>query len=264
MGLFLASLAFVPAAALGAWIGSAAAILVSVAVAAVAFVGVLVFAVFDAWRLARRNGPGYALRDYNNALVYAAFILIGMTYPWGGVFLVRQHLLEAFLIPTASMAPTILPGDRVLANKLEYDLREPERFDVVVFRVPEHPRRQYIKRLIGLPGDTVEVRDGRLRINDQEVLQQPAPAAPPPGSRGEVRWESREGSTHRVLVGDGQANDNLPATAVPSGSYLVLGDHRDRSRDSRHFSFISRADLIGEAQCIYYPALTWRRLGRVE
>jgi signal peptidase I len=263
MGLFLASLVFAPAAVFAAWIGSAPAILISMAAALAAYIAVLVFAVADAWRIARRAGPEYVLRDYNNAVVYAAFVLIGVTYPWAGVYFVRDRVLEAFLIPSASMAPTIHPGDRLLVNKLEYVFRKPERFDVVVFRVPDNSQQRYVKRIIGLPGDMVEVIDGRVRLNGQEALQEPAPEPPPAGSQGAIRWESRDGRSHRVLVGDGDAED-LPATPVPAGAYFVLGDNRDRSRDSRHFSFIPAADLVGEAQCIYFPALAWRRLGAIQ
>jgi signal peptidase I len=264
MGLFLASLVFVPAAALAAVTGYAAAILVALGAAIGVYLAVLLFAVLDARSIARRAGKDYRLRDYNNGLVYAAFVLIGLTYPWGAAHLVRQHVLEAFLIPTASMAPSILPGDRLLVNKLEYAIRSPQRFDVIVFRAPENPQQRFVKRIIGLPGDTVEVQASRVRINGQDVLQQPAPLSPPLGSQGEIRWESRDGRTHPVLIGDGEASGDLPATPVPPGAFLVLGDNRDRSRDSRHFSFVPEADVIGEAQCIYYPALTWERFGAIE
>jgi signal peptidase I len=264
MGLFLGSLIFAPAAVIAAWIGSASAILIALTAALICYLAVLLFSVIDAWRIARRSGPEYVVRDYNNAVVYAAFVLIGITYPWAGVYFVRERVLEAFYIPTASMAPTVLAGDRLLVNKLEYELREPERFDVVVFRVPGNSQRRYIKRIIGLPGDTVEVIDGRVRVNGQEALQQTAPDAPPPGSRGKMRWESRDGRSHLVLVGDGDAAEDMAPTPIPAGAYFVLGDNRDRSRDSRHFSFVAAADLVGEAQCIYFPALTWRRLGALE
>jgi signal peptidase I len=264
MGLFLGSLVFAPAAVIAAWLGSAPAILAAIPAALVCYLGVLLLAVADSWRLARQAGTEYVLRDYNNRVVYAAFIVIGLTYPWAGVYLVRERVLEAFYIPSASMAPTILRGDRVLVNKLEYELRAPERFDVVVFRAPEKSQQRYIKRIIGLPGDTVEVIGGRVRVNGQETLQEPAAETPPPGSQGETRWESRDGRSHRVLIGDGEAAHDLEPTAVPAGAYFVLGDNRDRSRDSRHFSFVWKGDLVGEAQCIYYPALNWMRIGGIE
>jgi signal peptidase I len=191
-------------------------------------------------------------------------IVIGLTYPWGAAYVVRDRLLEAFLIPSASMAPTILPGDRVLVNKLEYRLREPHRFDVVVFRVPENPQQRFIKRLIALPGDEVEIKAGRVRVNGRELPQQAAPLPPPPGASGEMRWETFDGKTHRLLTGDGEAREDLPPQVVPPHAYFVLGDNRDRSRDSRHFSFIPAANLVGEAQCIYFPALAWDRLGALE
>jgi signal peptidase I len=263
MGLFLASLAFAPAAIFAAWFGSSLAILISLSAALACYVIVLLFAVIDAWRIARR-GAGYRLRDYNNGLVYAAFVLIGVTYPWAAVYFLRDRVFEAFYIPTASMAPTIQAGDRVLVNKLEFVFREPERFDVVVFRVPDNAEQRYIKRIIGLPGDTVEVIDGRVRINGQEALQEPDESPPPPGSQGEMRWESRDGRSYRVLVGDGEEAGDLPPTPVPAGAYFMLGDNRHRSRDSRHFSFVAADYLVGEAQCIYFSSLTWRRLGAIE
>jgi signal peptidase I len=264
VALLLASLVFVPAAALAAWSSSPNVILASMGLAVAAYMAVLLFAVVDAWRLAARIGENYTLRDYNHGLVYGALILIGVTYPWGAAYIVRDRLLEAFLIPSASMAPTILPGDRVLVNKLEYRLREPHRFDVVVFRVPDNSGQRFIKRLIGLPGDQVEVKAGRVLINGQELPQQAAPLPPPPGASGEVRWETHDGRIHRLLAGDGDAAADLPPQTVPPHAYFVLGDNRDRSHDSRHFSFVPAADLVGEAQCIYYPAMAWERLGALE
>jgi signal peptidase I len=264
MGLFLASLVFVPAAALAAWSGGAAAMLVALLLAVAVYLGVLFFAVFDAWRIARQAGNEYQLRDYNNHLVYAVLILIGVTYPWGAAMFVRERLLEAFVVPSASMSPTILPGDRILANKLEYQLRDPQRFDVVIFRVPDNPQQRYVKRLVGLPGETVEVKDGRVRINGEELPQQPAPTPPPPGAQGEIRWETRDGRTHQVLVSDNRDGDDMPPQTVPPHAYFVLGDNRNLSRDSRHFSFVPAGDLVGEAQCLYLPALSWSRLGAVE
>jgi signal peptidase I len=266
MGLFLASLLFVPLVGLGVVWGSAIAVQTTLFIAISSYLVVLVIASIDAWRISRSAGREYVLRDYNHLLVYGVFVLIGITYPWFAAYVVREFFIEAFVVPSASMAPTVLPGDHILASKLEYRLRSPQRFDIIVFRLPGSPERRYIKRLIGLPGDTVEVKNGRIRINGQDVAQEPVRSEPREQFNGEIRWEMQGGRSHRVIIGDhenGKSGEEFPPSVVPHGSYFVLGDNRDRSRDSRQFSFVPGPNVVGKVQCIYWPAQSWQRSGPI-
>lgn len=155
---------------------------------------------------------------------------------WAGVvggallaaFLVKTFLLQAFYIPSPSMAPTLHVNDRVLVNKLSYDLHGVGRGDIVVFRSPQpSPERDLIKRVVGLPGDTVEARGGTVRVN-QEVLEEP------------------------YLEPEVHTTDFGPVTLEP-GDYWVMGDNRPNSSDSRVFGAIEESDIVGRAFVRVWP-----------
>jgi len=131
------------------------------------------------------------------------------------------------------MQPTLLKGDRILVNRRIYKSAEPKRGDVVVFRSPVDPKLFYISRLAGLPGERIEIRDGKLLI-DGKATAYPSGKNP-------------------LYVNRGPYGEQGKPVTVPAGHYYVLGDNSPKSRDSRYFGFISRESLIGEAYKIYYP-----------
>lgn len=162
-------------------------------------------------------------------------------------------------IPSSSMRPTLLEGDRVLVNRLAFDLKlplttvalahlgDPARGDVITFRSPVDDTR-LIKRVIGLPGDVVEMRGRVLAINGHVASYAAAgPASGPAGSR--LLSESIEGHAHTIRwdAGSGAIDSFWPVT-VPPDHFLVLGDNRDHSADSRYFGFVPRHLLIGRAE----------------
>jgi signal peptidase I len=140
--------------------------------------------------------------------------------------LVMVSVAQAFQVEQYSMEPTLLPHDRVLVNKFLYRLRPPQRGDIIVLRYPRDPTRNYIKRIVGLPGDTLELRGGRLLINGMPVEEQYLNGTP---------------------TGD------YGPEQVPSDSLFVLGDNRNNSEDSRAFGFLKRDLVVGEAVLIYWP-----------
>src|SRR6185295_18101 len=155
--MFLGSLLFAPALVVAALLPPATIVLVGLILALVTVLGVYVFSVVDAFRLARRGSDLFQSMDYNHPLVYALFILVGLTYSSGGLYFIRSNVFEAFVIPTDSAVPTLLPGDRILVNKTTYQGRFVRRGDEVAFRVPSEGAN-WVKRVIALPGDTVEVK----------------------------------------------------------------------------------------------------------
>jgi len=185
------------------------------------------------------------------------------------VLLFRSFLFEPFKIPSGSMIPTLLIGDFIVVNKFAYGLRlpvvnrkilsvgEPERGDVVVFRYPVDPRINFIKRTVGLPGDTITYRDKQLFINGEPVSTV---------SRG--RYASSEikcdtpradalrleetlgGVTHDILLHENSGSRNQQ-WVVPEGHYFVMGDNRDRSNDSREWGFVPESHLMGRAVGIW-------------
>jgi len=135
-------------------------------------------------------------------------------------------IVQAFFIPSRSMQPTLEPGDRILVNKFIYRFHEPQRGDVIVFKFPLDPSRDFIKRVIGLPNDKIEIKEGILYINDKEQ-KEPYLAEFFPGNYGPYH--------------------------VPPHNLFVLGDNRGNSEDSRFWGALPRENVVGQAMVIYWP-----------
>ena len=154
---------------------------------------------------------------------------------------IRTFIMAPFKIPSGSMHPTLVEGDRILVNKFMYHFREPHRGDIVVFRYPDDPRRPFIKRLAAVGGDTVELRDGHIIVNGQPV------AGAEIFSTNRYYNQGTYGQEHQVVQ-------------VPPGNYYVLGDNSLSSHDSRFWGFVPKRLLIGQAMCIFWPFTRWRVL----
>lgn len=181
---------------------------------------------------------------------------------------IRAFVVQAFKIPSGSMIPTLLVGDRLLVSKFSYGLRSPfsnkilietgapQRGEVAVFIFPEDPSKDFIKRIIGLPGDKVEIRQKKLYINDQEIPE------------AYVRHDPDQ-TLDFFLPNRG----NYGPTVVPADNYFVMGDNRDHSNDSRSWGMVSRDLLRGRAWRLYWSrdvesddlsywqSIRWSRMG---
>ncbi len=266
--LFLASLMFIPLVVLAALLPPATPILAALLLTALIVLAAYVYAVAAAYRSAGKLREHYQAREYNRPLIYVLFLLVGILYSAGGAWYL-PHVFEAFYLPTQSMAPTFLEGDHVLADKIAYRKAMPKRGDVVIFRVPNKPGLTWIKRVIGLPGDTVEVKDSEVFVNGKRLERDRVPASN--FSRitglpeGAVFVENNAGSRYLILIGKEKVQD-YPKTKVPEGGFFVLGDHRDRSLDSRdpELGFVPLGNILGNVPYIYYPAGSWDRFGAVQ
>jgi signal peptidase I len=197
------------------------------------------------------------------------------------VLILRSFVAEPFRIPSASMMPNLLQGDFILVNKFDYGLRlpvantkffklgEPKRGDVVVFRfpgyTPEDPDKgiDYIKRVIGLPGDVVEVQDNRVTLNGKPLAYEPIGAYVGSGSGlsmtgADLLKEALPGHGHTMLEwpGDSESRRNGTWTVEP-GHYFVMGDNRDNSADSRYWGFVPEQNLVGRAMFIWLNCEGW-------
>jgi signal peptidase I len=264
--MFLGSLLFAPVIVAAALLPPATVVLVGLIFALLAVLGVYVYAVVDAFRLARRGRDHFHPRDYNHPLVYALFLLVGLMYPASVLYFIRGSVFEAFRIPTASAAPTLLPGDRVLVNKTTYQRRFVRRGDEVVFRVWSEPGLIWVKRVIALPGDTVEVKNNEVFVNGLKLPREPEPRASLGAAaqeiKGELFEETNSSRRYRILfAADTKPLPDYPQAKVPDGACFVLGDNRNNSRDSRTMGFVALGDVLGEVQYRYWPAATWTRFG---
>ena len=204
------------------------------------------------------------------------------------VFLLRSFLVEPFKIPSGSMIPTLLIGDFILVNKYTYGIRlpvvnvklleldSPRRGDVMVFRYPADTSLDYIKRVVGLPGDRVEYRDKSLTVNGKAVPRQPMAEYQ---SRERLQYfprylESFDGAGHEIILekeapgfvsrgmdfrhsANCDYNSGGLACTVPPGHYFVMGDNRDNSSDSRVWGFVPDENIVGKAFFI------WLNLGEL-
>ncbi|HEY2928455.1 signal peptidase I [Piscinibacter sp.] len=208
------------------------------------------------------------------------------------VFLLRSFLFEPFKIPSGSMIPTLLVGDLILVNKFHYGVRlpvinkkivanhDPQRGDVMVFRYPEDPSVDYIKRVVGVPGDEVSYRNQQLFVNGALAETQPRPDFFNEDSlRFEKEYVEKLGNAeHRILVDRQRQSyitvpDNFPlkencrysaegvTCKVPAGHYFMMGDNRDNSRDSRFWGFVPDENIVGKAFFVWMNFGNLKRIG---
>ena len=156
--------------------------------------------------------------------------------------IIRTFVVQAFKIPSGSMLPTLQIGDKLFVNKYVYRFEPPKRGDIIVFRYPVDPKKDFIKRLVGLPGETVEIHDGKIYVGGK-ALEDPA-------SFGKVYYYN-----HDPYGGPGEK------IKVPENAYYVLGDNSANSTDSRFWGFVPKKNLLGKAVFRWWP-LT--RLCRVD
>ena len=164
-----------------------------------------------------------------------------MSWVWAiiAVLIIRQFFIQAFVIPSESMKPTLKIHDRLLANKIIYKIRQPHRWEVIIFKCPEDPKKYFVKRLVGLPGETVEIKNGHVYINGV-CMQYPDYIKTP------LYYYNDE---------DGDFGVN-GETKIPEGAFYTLGDNSINSKDSRYWGFVPEKNLVGKALFIYWPP--WR------
>lgn len=197
------------------------------------------------------------------------------------VFVLRSFLVEPFQIPSSSMVPTLEVGDYILVNKFTYGIRlpvvrtkvlalnEPQRGDVMVFFPPHMNDTYYIKRVIGLPGDTITYRDKRLAINGVPVDEETLAVIPEGSYRYQVGLETLGEDTHLM-----QVNESRPArdfsVKVKPGHYFMMGDNRDNSSDSRVWGQVPEKDIVGKAFAVWmhwdslFSIPSFSRVGLIE
>lgn len=183
------------------------------------------------------------------------------------VLILRSFIVEPFRIPSGSMMPTLLHGDFILVNKFSYGVRlpvlhtqliangQPQRGDVIVFRYPQQPSLDYIKRVVGLPGDIVEYKNKKLFINNQRMPQVKLGVFTGQGRDAAMtgalqKLEKLPAIDHQILL-DQRRHSINGRWQVPPGEYFVMGDNRDNSNDSRYWGTVPEQNLVGQAFFIW-------------
>ncbi len=212
------------------------------------------------------------IREYAEALVIA--IVLALT--------IRVFVVQAFKIPSGSMIPTLLIGDHILVSKLAYgfqlpkdcefqvsfppvtcfssnivmNFHPPQRGDIIVFRYPEDENKDFIKRVIGIPGDTIQIQNKNVMVNGRLLKDQAFTQRIDPG----------------IIDGRINPRDNLAPLTVPPDSYFVMGDNRDQSLDSRFWGFVRMDKIKGRAFLVYWSWngqgawtdwIRWERIGKI-
>lgn len=198
-------------------------------------------------------------KEWRSTILFFTFVVVP----------VKSSFADCNWVPTGSMNPTILEGDLVYVNKLAYDLRvpltfqrlktwsDPKKGDIVVLFSPEDETR-LVKRVVGTPGDTIELRDRVLYLNGKPVPYSPLPVAdregldPALAARSVFAKENLDGAEHAVMAIPGLrgAPTSFPAMTVPEGRYFMMGDNRDNSADSRGYGFVERKRIVGRATTV--------------
>lgn len=176
-------------------------------------------------------------REYAEAIIVAVLLAL----------FIRTFVIQAFKIPSGSMLPTLLIGDHLLVNKFIYGIRvpfngkvlvpikEPKSGDIIVFKFPKDRSIDYIKRVVGVPGDTIQVKNKKLYRNSKRIDDPHA-----------------HFTSTIVLPAGVSPKDNFGPITVPEGKYFVMGDNRDNSSDSRFWGFVDKRDVLGKAIIIYW------------
>ena len=212
------------------------------------------------------------------------------------VFVLRSFLFEPFKIPSSSMVPTLLVGDLILVNKFTYGIRlpivnqkiiqlnDPQRGDVMVFKYPKDMSQDYIKRVVGVPGDKITYENKRLTVNGKPISYAPLEDYLEDETLNYKKQftENLSGTEHRILNDDRAATLNLSdvrdfpnkeactytyegfTCTVPAGNYFMMGDNRDNSADSRYWGFVPDRNIVGKAVAVWMNLSNLRRIGGIQ
>ncbi|MFD2368357.1 signal peptidase I [Pseudoduganella sp. GCM10020061] len=258
-------------------------------------------AAFDA-RNAKMAADGIKVDNTSRAAIEASMLRQPTWIEYSGsffpvialVFVLRSFLFEPFKIPSSSMVPTLLVGDFILVNKFTYGIRlpiinkkvielnSPQRGDVMVFKYPKDMSQDYIKRVIGVPGDKITYENKRLTVNGKEIRYEPLEdyLDDEQSVYHKQYMEHLAGKPHRILnhASNGLQSpvDEFPnkqnctysydkiTCIVPEGNYFMMGDNRDNSLDSRYWGFVPDKNIVGKAVVVWMNLSNPRRIGGIE
>jgi len=223
--------------------------------------GIYIWAALDGWKDAKRIGENYILKFYNKLYIYILLIILLSVYPLGGIVDLSKvcFFAKPYRMSTGSMIPTVLPGDLIMTDmRIDHSAENHglKRGELVVFKYPQNKEKHLIKRIIGLPGDKIEIRGRDLYLNGQKISSKENPNIE--YKQGENRkegtitsYEKGDSGIYAVFYIEGSERKDLSIT-VPEGFCFVIGDYRDNSYDSRHWGPLPLDDVIARAKVVYF------------
>jgi len=223
--------------------------LIFLLVALICSIAYVVFCIADAVSIARQKKETYELTNYNRWYSYIGyFVVVSLTVSSLISIGVKAFIIQAYRIPSGAMIPTLLVGDHILANKFIYKTSEPKHGDIIIFPYPDDPSRDFVKRLIAVEGDLIEIKDKRLFIN------------------------SKMSSEPYIINSDSgvirEQRDNFGPVTVPPGKLFFMGDNRDQSFDSRFYGYVPKESIKGKVMSLYWSwdqvkqTVRWDRIGK--
>ena len=211
-----------------------------------------IYCLIDAVRTAGKGKPFYQIKRFNRWYVYLGIVL-GTSFVIQPIVSssIKGNIIQAYKIPAGSLKPTLLTGDQILAKKSKALKNGIQKGDIIIFPYPENPSKEYIKRVIAVGGETIEIIDKKVYINGNQIEESYV-----------IHLDGR------ILPGKTSVRDNLRPVTVPDDAFFVMGDNRDNSHDSRFWGFVKKSAVTGKAALIYWSwdsenmAIRWNRIGR--
>ena len=211
--------------------------------------GYYIIAIGDAIYTARKFKTEYNLKKYNKLITYLGVIVLVFVLNTAISGYVKNNYVQAYKIPSTSNEPALLIGDHILTDR-RVSARNPKRGALIIFEFPEDPKKDFVKRVVAIGGDTLEIRDKVLLINDEPIKE---------------TYAIHKAAT--VFSVDQHPRDTFVPITVPENACFVLGDNRDQSYDSRFWGFVDNPKIKGAVKSIYWPwdpknaAVRWNRIG---
>jgi len=237
---------------------------------------IYVYAIVDAYRSAKRIGDTYTLKALNQSYVYIIVFIVGYFFIFGGMLqYTRKHLIESYYIPSKSMLPSVLQGDYIFADKRVNCIgckTQLKHGDLAIFVYPNNRNTLYIKRIIGLPGDDIDIKGMDIRVNTVPIQS----VAITEFSHAElnrllathIAWREKCDRGAYAVIWNKDAKQENASFTVPNGQVFVMGDNRNATTDSRRFGTVPLADIVGIAKQVWFSrssesGIRWWRMGVV-
>lgn len=221
-------------------------------IAIIAGISYLVYCIVDSVKGAKPYKHSYSMKKYNRWYVYllccfvASFVIQTIVE-----IAVKSNIAQTYKIPSGAMMQTLQIGDHIIADQFTYKTSEPRRGDIVIFPFPEKPSKYFIKRIVGMGGDTIEIKNKQVFINGEPYQE-----------------HYKVNNDSNVFPKNVQPRDNFGPVKIPEDSLFVMGDNRDHSYDSRFWGFVKKSSVKGKAISIYWSwdkdrfKVRWNRIGR--